>query len=95
MVAVEGNEDYGLDEEDTWFIKATVGCKWGMTAQRLFIPLIASFHLSEILGGRAREMWHALCGFCFLLVPALVNAPFGYNAGGPTLTHCGRRRPTV
>jgi hypothetical protein len=32
MVAAEGNGDSGLDEEDAWFIKATIGCKWGMTA---------------------------------------------------------------
>jgi hypothetical protein len=74
MAAAEGNGDCGQDEEDAWFIKATVGCKWGITAQRLFIPLIVSFHLPEILRGRAREMWHALCGFHFLLVPTLVNA---------------------
>jgi hypothetical protein len=74
MAATEGNGDCRLDEDDTWFIKATAGCKWGMTAQRLFIPLIAPFHLSEILGGRARETRHALCGFHFLLVPVLVNA---------------------
>jgi hypothetical protein len=65
MAAVEGNGDYGLDEEDTWFIKATVGCKWGMTAHRLFIPLIALFHLPEILGDHAHEKRHALCGFHF------------------------------
>jgi hypothetical protein len=45
-----------------------------MTAHRLFIPLIASFHLPEILGGHAHETRHALCGFHFLLVPTPVNA---------------------
>jgi hypothetical protein len=74
MAAMEGNGDCGLDEEDAWFIKATIGCKWGMTAQQLFIPLIVLFHLPEILGGRACETRHALCGFHFLLVPAPVNA---------------------
>jgi hypothetical protein len=74
MAAVEGNGDCGLDKEDAWFIKATVGCKWGMTAQRLFIPLIALFNLPKILGGHVCEMWHALCGFHFLLVPVPVNA---------------------
>jgi hypothetical protein len=74
MAATEGSGDCGLDEEDAWFIKATIGCKWGMTAQWLFIPLITVFHLPEILGGCAREMQHALCGFHFLLVPTPVNA---------------------
>jgi hypothetical protein len=50
MVATEGYGDYGLDEEDAWFIKANVGCKWGMTAHRLFIPLIVSFHLLRYSG---------------------------------------------
>jgi hypothetical protein len=74
MAAMEGNGDCELDEEDAWFIKATVGCKWGMTAQRLFIPLIVLFHLPEILGGHARATRPMLCGFHFLLVPMLVNA---------------------
>jgi hypothetical protein len=74
MAAMEGNGDCGLDEEDARFIKATIGCKWGMTAQRLFIPLIVPFHLPKILGGRACATWHVLCGFRFLLVPVLVNA---------------------
>jgi hypothetical protein len=74
MATAEGNEDYGLGKEDAWFIKATVGCKWGMTAQRLFIPLITLFHLLKILEGHAREMWHDLCGFHFLRVTAPVNA---------------------
>jgi hypothetical protein len=74
VAAKEGNGDCGLEEEDDWFTKATVGCKWGMTAQWLFIPLITSFHLLEILGDRAHETRCALCGFHFLLVPAPVNA---------------------
>jgi hypothetical protein len=66
-----------------------------MTAQWLFIPLIVLFHLLEILGGRAREIWHALCGFHFFWVPVPINVPLQLQCGQAhtdvswqTPTHC-------
>jgi hypothetical protein len=36
-----------------------------MTALRIFISLTVPFHLSDILGIRARETWHDPFGFLF------------------------------
>jgi hypothetical protein len=49
MVAVELECRMRLEEEGDWFAKVTVGRKWGMAAQWLFIPLTALFHLPEIV----------------------------------------------
>jgi hypothetical protein len=57
----------GLEKEGGWFAKATIGHKWGMAAQRLFISLSAPFHLHEIFGIRVCEMWHDLSDFHFFL----------------------------
>jgi hypothetical protein len=52
-------------EEGDWFAKATVGRKWGMATQQLFIPLTTPFHLPEFFGDRACELWHSPCSIPF------------------------------
>jgi hypothetical protein len=59
------NRVCGLEEEGSWFANATVGCKWGMAAQWLFISLTALFHLPETFGIRVHETWHDPPGFHF------------------------------
>jgi hypothetical protein len=79
------NRARGLEEEGDSVANATVGCKWGMAAQRLFIPLTVSFHLPEIFGIRISKMWHDPPDFHFFPVTAPANAPLISSAGGPTL----------
>jgi hypothetical protein len=65
MVAMKSECRMRLEEKGDWFAKATVGHKWGMAAQWLFIPLTVLFLLPEIFWDRACETWHTLYSFYF------------------------------